>query len=121
VVSGYGEMLLQPEQQGKGATVFGAAGKSASVPAATIMRALGDVMEDFVEIDGKPIKFANLLAALAAFFEKWRIEDENKPPQRAAFVEMQPPLPKPPGEGELPPPLNPAQPVPTPPEPPASP
>jgi hypothetical protein len=112
-VNGYGEVLVV-NPLSKGASVLGAAGKSATVPVSMITRVLGEVAEDFVEYDGRPIKFANVVEALSMFFEKWRIEDESKPPQRVADVEMQPPMPKPPGENELPPPKDPINPVPPP-------
>jgi hypothetical protein len=113
-ITGYGEVLMVTPY-GNGATVFGAAGRSATVPTTMITRVLSDVKEDFVEFEGRPIKFANLVEALSMFFEKWRLEDAGKPvAQEAPFVEMQPPLPPPPREEELPPPKNPAVPVPEP-------
>jgi hypothetical protein len=112
-VNGYGEILMvQPVT--KGATVFGAAGKSAVVPATMITRVLGEVAEEFIEYEGRPIKFANLVEALSMFLDKWRIEDAEKPPQEVPVVEMQPPMPRPPGPNELPPPRDPTNPAPEP-------
>jgi hypothetical protein len=118
-ITGYGEVLMVTPYS-KGATMFGAAGRSATVPTTMITRVLGDVKEDFVEFEGRPIKFSNLVEALSMFFDKWRLEDASKPPEQVAFVEMQPPLPPPPKEDALPPPKDPMVPVPEPEPPPAS-
>jgi hypothetical protein len=112
-INGYGEVLMVTPYS-KGATLFGAAGKSAVVPATMITRVLGEVAEDFIEYEGRPIKFANLVEALSMFFDKWRVEDAEKPPEQAPVSEMQPTMPRPPGENELPPPRDPANPAPPP-------
>jgi hypothetical protein len=90
-VTGYGEVLLEPSAPGDVPPVFrsrpGALGEAeppatkayGTMPGATVARALDAVLEETVEVDGKPVTFASVVDSLKAFMEKWRLEDAEKP------------------------------------------
>ena len=97
VVNGFGEVLLKNGDKSYG-----------KMPGDTIMRPLGDVMKDVVELDGKPIEFSTVLVALGTFMEKWRLEDEVNPPVGRATepVTVDGTPPNPPMREDLPPPID---------------
>jgi hypothetical protein len=88
MVYGYSEVLLQatdepakelssvrlpPPKEGEKAT-YGA------LPGGQIVRVIEDVASDTVEVNGTSYTFEDVMTACNAFFEKWRVEDETKPP-----------------------------------------
>ena len=73
VVLGYGEMLLE-EPDGK---AYG------TMPSERVQRSIAEVVEETVEINGTTVSFDTILQALPKFFEKWRVEDLEKPPPPA--------------------------------------
>ena len=76
-VVGYSELLLEPK--GGDAEVFDKE-TGGIMPGAPISRPLDDTtLNDTIEVDGKTIHFASVVACLNAFMEKWRIEDANLP------------------------------------------
>lgn len=88
-ITGYGELLLQePEQPSEGAAIFrgmpfaGAEpGKTyGTMPGASVQRLLDDVLKDTIDVNGTAISFEAVLEVLKGFFEKWRVEDQTKPP-----------------------------------------
>ena len=115
-VRGMGEVLLQEAEGGPGAAILGHGFESdgkktyGAMPSASVTRLLDDeTMNDTIEVDGKVIHFASVVACLNAFMEKWRVEDEQKPPvappqpQAAPETEMPPPRTVPDAEHPVPP------------------
>lgn len=74
-IYGYSEVLLEqpnPPADGTLQTVGTMVGQ-------TILRAVNDVKDQSVTVDGTTLTFTTVLEAMAAFFEKWKVEDDNKP------------------------------------------
>jgi hypothetical protein len=103
MVSGYSEVLLQaPDKPTKGAEFMRArmpapAPQSESdkvtygvMQGSIISRPINDVLEETVTVDGKTVAFKDVVAASNAFFEKWRLEDEQKPPPQPMATAPQP-------------------------------
>jgi hypothetical protein len=93
MVYGYSEVLLQepavptkgaefmhvrstlpmPKQQDEGKVTYG------SMPGAMMSRNIDLVKDETVEVNGVTVSFTQLIEVCNAFFEKWRVEDENTP------------------------------------------
>jgi len=102
-VIGYGEILLEEPDAPGG--IYGV------LPAEAISRQMADVMQETVDVQGMTVTFDFAVAALEAFFERWRSEDEEElpPPEmplpRAApLTEMPERLPPPAYTDTVPPP-----------------
>jgi hypothetical protein len=103
MVSGYSEVLLQaPAKPTKGAEFMRSRMPAPApqegddkvtygvMPGSMISRAMTSVMDETVTVDGKTVAFKDVVAASVAFFEKWRVEDENKPPPAPAITAPMP-------------------------------
>ena len=113
-VRGHGEVLLEePEKPSDGAEImrtnvqpFGEAEPDKKVygtmPGAQVSRFIGDVMQETVEVEGKQVIFSEVMDALKAFMEKWRVEDAGKPVAFTPIGRVAPmpltPMPEPPPE-----------------------
>lgn len=86
-VYGYSEVLLQVPSSKDGEKVtYGA------MPGKLISRVVNDVLEETVDVNGKPVSFTMVLESLEAFCNKWKVEDESKPPpEPAANMDVNPP------------------------------
>jgi len=103
-VHGYGEVLLQEASNpapilGKG-TRDGEKVTYGAMPSLPVSRLIGEVIDDTIDLDGATISFKTIMDALPLFFEKWRVEDEQKPldtfaaPQAAPETEVQTMMPQ---------------------------
>lgn len=74
-----------------------------------VERKIISVRDESVTVNGKTITFAEVNSAIAAFFEKWRIEDAQTPPINPEAAELTPHQvpPNPVGPEGLPPPIIP--------------
>jgi hypothetical protein len=73
-----------------------------TMPGAPVSRQIDVVLEDSIEVNGTKITFSAALAVLAAFFEKWRIEDQAKPPPPLPQAAELTPMPEQPESVEQP-------------------
>jgi hypothetical protein len=89
-VRGIGEVLLQEATEpapilGKG-TRDGEKVTYGVMPSAPVSRLIDDVMEDTVDFNGETVSFKAIMDVLPLFFQKWRTEDESKPPPTPMVV-----------------------------------
>jgi hypothetical protein len=85
-VVGFGEVLLQepstpvPGVFRRARDGSGSVGKTyGAMPGATVTRALADVADEEIEIDGVKVTFSGAMQAMEKFLQKWLVEDESKP------------------------------------------
>ena len=116
MINAYGEVLLQePATPSEGAEImrFRASPMApapkegepviyGTVAGAHITRGIPEVMKETVEMDGAEVSFSTVMAQLAAFIEKWRVEDANAPPPEPMMAPPPMPEPMPPPEFEPP-------------------
>jgi hypothetical protein len=117
-VIGFGEVLLSdPTTPVSGMRGNGKA--YGAMPGATVTRTLSEVVDESVEIDGASVTFGMVMGAMEDFMRKWLVEDESKPepgpvPPAEALTEVPQLGEQPPMKDELPPPIDPFEPVPEP-------
>jgi hypothetical protein len=104
VVFAYGEVLLQePSKPSEGAEILHVRTPIMSVasgdgrrtygtmPGSQVMRTTAEVANETVDVNGTTIDFKTVQEAFAAFFDKWRVEDANKPPEPLVLASLPPP------------------------------
>lgn len=75
MVVGNSEVLLKQSAKSREeeATTYG------TMPGAIISRQMSAVMKDTVDVGGSTVDFEAVFSALVLFFDKWRLEDAEKP------------------------------------------
>ena len=89
LIQGYGEVLLEePVEASPGSQILktpkageGETKVYGAMHTGRVLRVLPDVMDETVDLDGTTVSLSTVMDAMKLFFEKWRAEDVENPPE----------------------------------------